>query len=128
MMAKLSASRGFAAELSTALVILVASQLGLPTSSSQAITGGIIGVGLLEGITTGVNWKFFAKQVGHWGLMGAALGVWPGAGKHDATFAVPAPDVHLLLQSPLCACICWFTVKEVASSSIACMMSQLTAS
>lgn len=66
MMAKLSASRGFSAELSTALVILVASQLGLPTSSSQAITGGVIGVGLLEGITTGVNWRFFLKQFISW--------------------------------------------------------------
>eukprot|EP00775_Hariotina_reticulata_P012768 gene12768-12896_t len=65
-MAKLSPSRGFAAELSTALVILVASQLGLPTSSSQCITGGIIGVGLCEGIAKGVNWKMFGKQFASW--------------------------------------------------------------
>jgi sodium-dependent phosphate transporter len=48
-MAKLSPTRGFSAELSTALVIMIAAQYGLPTSSSQCITGGIIGVGLLEG-------------------------------------------------------------------------------
>lgn len=66
MMAKLSPSRGFAAELSTALVILVASQLGLPTSSSQCITGGIVGVGLLEGMSKGVNWRQFGKQFGSW--------------------------------------------------------------
>jgi sodium-dependent phosphate transporter len=65
-MAKLSPSRGFSAELSTALVILVASQLGLPTSSSQCITGGIVGVGLLEGIRGGVNWKLFAQQFASW--------------------------------------------------------------
>eukprot|EP00775_Hariotina_reticulata_P012767 gene12767-12895_t len=65
-MAKLSPSRGFAAELSTSLVILVASQLGLPTSSSQCITGGIIGVGLCEGIAKGVNWKMFGKQFASW--------------------------------------------------------------
>lgn len=92
-LAKLSPTRGFCAELSTALVILVASQYGawswqlrehcgvvgdcemqqgcrlvqtlllnlllvpalprpplsgLPTSSSQVITGGIVGVGLCE--------------------------------------------------------------------------------
>jgi sodium-dependent phosphate transporter len=47
-MAKLTPSRGFAAELSTSLVILVASQYGLPTSSSQCITGGIIGVSAPE--------------------------------------------------------------------------------
>jgi solute carrier family 20 (sodium-dependent phosphate transporter) len=43
MMCKLSPSRGFAAELATALVIMIASQYGLPTSSSQCITGGILG-------------------------------------------------------------------------------------
>lgn len=37
-LAKLSPTRGFAAELSTALVIMVASQFGLPTSSSQVGT------------------------------------------------------------------------------------------
>eukprot|EP00879_Flechtneria_rotunda_P006676 GHRR01007016.1.p1 GENE.GHRR01007016.1~~GHRR01007016.1.p1 ORF type:complete len:614 (+),score=157.23 GHRR01007016.1:344-2185(+) len=65
-MAKLSPSRGFAAELSTALIILIASQLGLPTSSSQCITGGVVGVGLLEGVSSGVNWKLFAKQFASW--------------------------------------------------------------
>lgn len=65
-MAKLSPSRGFAAELATSLVILVASQLGLPTSSSQCITGGIVGVGLCEGIARGVNWKHFGKQFASW--------------------------------------------------------------
>jgi sodium-dependent phosphate transporter len=66
MMAKLSPSRGFAAELSTALVILIASQLGLPTSSSQCITGGIVGVGLCEGVAKGVNWRHFGKQFASW--------------------------------------------------------------
>lgn len=65
-MAKLSPSRGFSAELATALVILVASQYGLPTSSSQCITGAIVGVGLLEGVTKGVNWSFFGKQFASW--------------------------------------------------------------
>lgn len=46
--AKLSPSRGFCAELATALVIMVCSQYGLPSSSSQCITGAIIGVGLCE--------------------------------------------------------------------------------
>jgi phosphate/sulfate permease len=43
MMCKLSPSRGFAAELATAMVIMIAAQFGLPTSSSQCITGGIMG-------------------------------------------------------------------------------------
>lgn len=38
-LAKLSPSRGFAAELATALIITLAAQYKLPTSSSQCITG-----------------------------------------------------------------------------------------
>lgn len=64
-LAKLSPARGFAAELATSMVILVASQYGLPTSSSQCITGGIVGVGLLEGVK-GVNFKVFGKQLVSW--------------------------------------------------------------
>lgn len=64
-LSKLSPTRGFAAELATAMVIMVAAQFGLPTSSSQCIIGGIVGVGLMEGIK-GVNWKFFASQFMSW--------------------------------------------------------------
>lgn len=64
-LAKLTATRGFAAELATALVILIASQYGLPTSSSQCITGGIVGVGLMEGVR-GVNWKLFGATFFSW--------------------------------------------------------------
>lgn len=38
-LAKISPTRGFAAELATALIITVAAQYSLPTSSSQCITG-----------------------------------------------------------------------------------------
>jgi solute carrier family 20 (sodium-dependent phosphate transporter) len=64
-LSKLTATRGFCAELSTAFVIMIAAQYGLPTSSSQCITGGIIGVGLSEG-KNGVNWQFLAVQFSSW--------------------------------------------------------------
>jgi sodium-dependent phosphate transporter len=64
-LSKITATRGFAAELATALIIMIASQYGLPTSSSQCITGGIIGVGAVEGLK-GVNWRFFATTVLSW--------------------------------------------------------------
>lgn len=55
-------------------------RLGLPTSSSQCITGGIVGVGLMEGVRSGVNWNMFAQQFASWvstlfvvGLATAAL-------------------------------------------------------
>ena len=65
-MAKITPSRGYAAELATSFVIMIAAQFSLPTSSSQCITGGIIGVGLLEG-KAGVNWKFFLQNFASWG-------------------------------------------------------------
>ena len=66
--AKISAARGFAAELSTAIVIMIAAQYGLPTSSSQCITGGIVGIGIVEGVQKGVNWKQFGLQFMSWVL------------------------------------------------------------
>ncbi|PNH03788.1 Phosphate-repressible phosphate permease [Tetrabaena socialis] len=77
-MAKLSPSRGFAAELSTALVIMVAAQYGLPTSSSQCITGGIVGLGMLEG-KTGVNWIFLLKTFFSWIATLVVVGLTTGA-------------------------------------------------
>ena len=65
-MAKVSAARGFSAELSTAVVIMIAAQYGLPTSSSQCITGGIVGIGIVEGAKKGVNWKVFGFQFASW--------------------------------------------------------------
>lgn len=65
--AKLTPSRGFSAELATSLVIMVASQYGLPTSSSQCITGGICGVALCEGFR-GLNFKFFYQTFVSWVL------------------------------------------------------------
>jgi phosphate/sulfate permease len=64
-MAKLTASRGFAAELSTSMIIMIAAQYGLPTSSSQCITGGIIGIALCEG-KKGLNVKFLVQTFMSW--------------------------------------------------------------
>ena len=64
-LAFLSPSRGFSAELATSLVIMIAAQYGLPTSSSQCITGGIMGVGMAEGLG-GLNWKFLAATFLSW--------------------------------------------------------------
>jgi len=46
----LSPSSAFAAQLSAALVMLVVSRLGLPVSTSMAIVGGVIGVGIARGV------------------------------------------------------------------------------
>jgi phosphate/sulfate permease len=64
-LAKLTPSRGFSAELATSLIIMIASQYGLPTSSSQCITGGIIGIALCEG-RKGLNLKFLFHTFMSW--------------------------------------------------------------
>ena len=63
-----------AAEVATAMVIMVAAQYGLPTSSSQCITGGIVGIGLVEGME-GVNWKFFTHTFSSWIMTMVVMGL-----------------------------------------------------
>ncbi|MCC5660557.1 inorganic phosphate transporter [Nostoc sp. XA010] len=46
----LQPSSGFCAELATATTILIASRLGLPVSTSHALVGGVVGIGLVQNI------------------------------------------------------------------------------
>ncbi|MBD2099386.1 inorganic phosphate transporter [Leptolyngbya sp. FACHB-261] len=48
----LQPSGGFCAELATAITVLLASRLGLPVSTSHALVGGVVGVGLVRGLGT----------------------------------------------------------------------------
>jgi sodium-dependent phosphate transporter len=74
-LAKLTPTRGFSAELATAGIITIAAQYGLPTSSSQCITGAIVGVGVLEG-AKGVNWIVFLRQFASWvATLGIVMGL-----------------------------------------------------
>ena len=47
---ELTPTRGFSAELSAALVVLVASKLGLPISATHTLVGAVLGVGLARGL------------------------------------------------------------------------------
>ncbi len=47
----LQPSSGFCAEIATATTILLASRFGLPVSTSHALVGGVVGIGLTQ------NWK-----------------------------------------------------------------------
>ena len=47
----LKPSGGFCAELATATTVLLASRLGLPVSTSHALVGGVVGIGLVQ------NWQ-----------------------------------------------------------------------
>ncbi|MEH2137214.1 inorganic phosphate transporter [Nostoc sp.] len=46
----LEPSSGFCAELATATTILIASRLGLPVSTSHALVGSVVGIGLVQNI------------------------------------------------------------------------------
>jgi len=48
---EITPSRGFSAEISAATAVLVCSKCGLPVSTTHALVGAVIGVGLARGIT-----------------------------------------------------------------------------
>lgn len=66
-MATMTPSRGFSAELATALMVSLASMYGLPVSTTQCIVGAEVGVGLTESLKgTGFNWRLFIKTFLGW--------------------------------------------------------------
>ncbi|OMJ25724.1 Phosphate-repressible phosphate permease pho-4 [Smittium culicis] len=83
-------SRGFAAELGTALTIVTASKLGLPVSTTHCITGAMVGVGLCNGDMKAINWKMFAICFLSWVLTLPAAGLISGL-----LFALVAHAPHL---------------------------------
>lgn len=55
-----SPSRGFSMELGSAVTIMIATRLKLPVSTTQCITGGVVGVGLCSGTWRTINWRMVA--------------------------------------------------------------------
>jgi PiT family inorganic phosphate transporter len=73
----LTPSRGFAAELAAATTVLIASATGLPISTTQTLVGGVLGVGLAQGIAA-LNAKTIRTIVASWVItlpVGAVLSV-----------------------------------------------------
>ena len=62
----ISPVRGFSAELATALVVSFASKYGLPISSTQCITGAVVGISLCDRSLKDINWKIMAKIFASW--------------------------------------------------------------
>ncbi|KAJ7104105.1 putative sodium:inorganic phosphate symporter [Mycena belliarum] len=52
-----SPSRGFSMELGSAITVILASQYGIPVSTTMCITGATLGVGLCNGDWRAFNWK-----------------------------------------------------------------------
>ncbi|KAI2632660.1 phosphate transporter [Hypomontagnella submonticulosa] len=73
-----SPSRGFSMELGSAVTIIVATRLKLPVSTTQCITGAIVGVGLCNGDWRALNWRMIAWIYGGWILTLPAAGIISG--------------------------------------------------
>jgi len=58
-------SKACCAQFSATLVVLLATRLGLPISTTHAAVGGVLGVGLADGVNA-INWKVMAKIFGSW--------------------------------------------------------------
>ncbi len=61
----LSPLTAYVAQMSATLTMLVVSRLGLPVSTSMAIVGGVLGVGISKGIRN-VNLRLIARIFGVW--------------------------------------------------------------
>lgn len=75
----LNPMRGCAAETGAALLLFVATETGVPMSTTQTVTGAIAGVGLLKGLKS-INWQILMRIFTSWvftipaaGLMAAGI-------------------------------------------------------
>ena len=74
---KLDPFSAFIAVLSQAVVLDIYARIGVPTSSSQAIIGAVLGIGFLKGMQT-INLKTLGMIVAGWIItpcMAAAVSV-----------------------------------------------------
>lgn len=54
---RMSPTRGYCVELGAAITVLLASRLGLPVSTTQCLTGAILGVSLMNFDLRATNWR-----------------------------------------------------------------------
>lgn len=64
--AKLKPINGFAAEITSAMLLFSGSRLGLPLSTTHAVSGSIMGTGAVTGNRFGVNWGIVKNMVIAW--------------------------------------------------------------
>jgi phosphate/sulfate permease len=75
---KHSPTRGYSMELGAAITVLLATKLGLPVSTTQCITGAIVGVALVNYDLKSINWKQLLKIFFGWVLTLPAAGLISG--------------------------------------------------
>ncbi|POY76087.1 hypothetical protein BMF94_0810 [Rhodotorula taiwanensis] len=73
-----SPSRGFSMELGSAITVVLASQYGIPVSTTMCITGATVGVALCNGDLRSVNWRAVAWIFAGWVLTVPVVGTISG--------------------------------------------------
>jgi sodium-dependent phosphate transporter len=68
-MVKITNSRGYCAELTSAIIVIVASRYGFPVSTTQVITGAITGIGLVEVISAKMRKESRPGSLFNWWLL-----------------------------------------------------------
>ncbi len=68
-MVKITNSRGYCAELTSAVIVIVASRYGFPVSTTQVITGAITGIGLVEVISAKMRKETRPGSLFNWWLL-----------------------------------------------------------
>ena len=128
---QLTPSRGFAAEFATAGTVMIASVSGMPVSTTQIITGAVIGIGLVDDWKNAVEWKLCVKIFGGWVLTILITVVTSALLYLPVHYLVSAPKGHevtplafllpILLIVPIICAVAYFMccrqkqeVKEVA--------------
>ncbi|PHH86107.1 hypothetical protein CDD83_10704 [Cordyceps sp. RAO-2017] len=74
----MSPSRGFSMELGSVITVIMATRLKLPVSTTQCITGSIVGVGLCNGDWRAINWRMVAWIYLGWFITVPAAGLLSG--------------------------------------------------
>lgn len=62
---ELTPTRGYSAEFAAAITIVLASRLGLPISTTQTLVGGVMGVGLAQGVKA-LNLSILGRIAASW--------------------------------------------------------------
>jgi len=84
-------SKAVCAQWAATCVVLIATRMGIPISTTHAAVGGVMGVGLADGVKA-INWKLMAKIFGSWVVTLPLVGI-AAAGAYAVLLPAVAPSV-----------------------------------
>merc|ERR1712096_116220 len=67
-------SKAACAQWAATIVVLFATRAGIPISTTHAAVGGVLGVGLADGVKN-INWSVMVKVFGSWMLTLPLVGI-----------------------------------------------------